>query len=338
MSVYDTIVLGLGGMGSAAAYYLAAQGNRTLGLEQFTPAHKRGSSHGGTRIIRSAYEESPDYVPLVWRATQLWRELEQQTGTTLLTTTGGLMIGHIDGELVTGSLASARHHDLPYELLSAGDMQRRYPLFHVDPDEVAVYDPSVGFLRPEACVQAFVQAAQAHGAELHFEEPVRRWTAHPDGITVETANGRYHAARMIICAGAWTSTLLPELAEVLEVERIPVFWFRPRANADAFDVERFPIFMWERDDVGLWYGFPRLEGMVKVALHHQGRITSADALDREVHAEEVAALRAILERYLPTASGDLGLTSVCMYTNSPDQHFIIDRNPAYPHVVVAAGC
>jgi sarcosine oxidase len=337
MTSYDVIVIGLGGMGSASAYHLAVAGLRVLGLEQFGPAHAYGSSHGGTRIIREAYYEAPDYVPLVQRATQLWRELEQLTSTSLLVTTGGLMIGRSNCELISGALASAQAHNLPYEVFPAGELRRRYPMFQPDEDEVCVFEPRVGFLRPEACVQAYLQSAAQHGASLHFEEPVITWHAQPGSVTVQTARGHYQAAHLVMTAGPWTSRIVPQLAGQLQVERIPVFWFRPRNHSSMFEADKFPIFMWQRADTGFFYGFPLLEGAVKVARHYDGQTTTPDTIDRTIHGDEVEHMRSILERYARHLNGDLVTTSICMYTNSPDQHFIIDRHPEYAQVVVAAG-
>lgn len=336
MTTYDVIVLGLGGMGSAAAYTLAARGLRVLGLEQFTPAHDRGSSHGGTRIIREAYFEDPAYVPLVQRAYTLWRELEQATGRELLQITGGLMIGQPDSELVTGAIASARIHQLEHTLLSADETRRRFPMFALEPEDVAVYEPRAGLVRPEACVSAQLELATRSGAELRFEERVLNWTANNNGVAVETAQGRYTAGKLVITAGPWIGELVRELGPQLQVERVPVYWFEPR-NAALFDPERCPIYIWQRDDVGFFYGFPRIDQQVKVARHYGGQITTAETIDRAVHPNEFAEMRAIVARFIPELAGTLIKTSVCMYTNSPDLHFVIDRHPQHANVAIAGG-
>lgn len=336
MTTYDVIVLGLGGMGSAAAYTLAARGLRVLGLEQFTPAHDRGSSHGGTRIIREAYFEDPAYVPLVQRAYTLWRELEQATGRELLQITGGLMIGQPDSELVTGAIASARIHQLEHTLLSADETRRRFPMFALEPEDVAVYEPRAGLVRPEACVSAQLELATRSGAELRFEERVLGWTADNNGVAVETAQGRYTAGKLVITAGPWIGELVRELGPQLQVERVPVYWFEPR-NAALFEPERCPIYIWQRDDVGFFYGFPRIDQQVKVARHYGGQITTAETIDRAVHPNEFAEMRAIVARFIPELAGTLIKTSVCMYTNSPDLHFVIDRHPQHANVAIAGG-
>lgn len=335
-TTYDVIVLGLGGMGSAAAYTLAAHGLRVLGLEQFTPAHDRGSSHGGTRIIREAYFEDPAYVPLVQRAYKRWRELEQATDRQLLQITGGLMIGQPDSELITGATASARAHQLEHIILSADESRQRFPMFQLEPEEVAVYEPRAGLVRPEECVSAQLEMAARGGAELHFQERVLGWTANGDGVAVETAQGRYTARKLVITAGPWIGDLVCELGSQLQVERVPVYWFEPR-NSALFEPERCPIYIWQRDDVGFFYGFPRIDQQVKVARHYGGQITTAETIDRTVHPGEFAEMRAIAARFIPELAGTLIKTSVCMYTNSPDLHFVIDRHPQHPNVAVAGG-
>src|SRR5882724_11561440 len=193
--IFDVIVLGLGGMGSAAAAHLAGRGQRVLGLEQFTPAHDRGSSHGESRIIRQAYFEDPAYVPLLLRSYELWEELDSaQPG--LLTITGGLMMGRPESSAVSGSVASARQWDLPYELLDAAQLRSRFPALAPDDDTVALYEPRAGFVRPEQTVLAHLDRAAAHGAQLHFGERVLSWHAHgaadaEGGVTVRTTKGTY---------------------------------------------------------------------------------------------------------------------------------------------------
>lgn len=338
MAVYDVIILGLGAMGSAAAYHLARRGLRVLGLEQYTPAHDRGSSHGRSRIIREAYFEDPAYVPLIQRAYALWAELEAEAATSLLVTTGGLMIGPRQGELVSGALASATGHRLVYELLETSELRRRYPLFHIGDDTVAVWEPRAGVLFPEACVRAHLGAAARHGADLHFEERVGRWEMVGRGVTVRTSRGRYEARRLIVTAGPWAGQALADLGLPLEVERNVMYWFRPLANADAFGPDRFPIYILEYAPEAFVYGFPAMgdEG-IKIAHHHSGELCTPSSIRREVSTEETARMRGLLSRYLPDGNGDLLETATCMYTNTPDGHFIIGRHPARPAVILACG-
>jgi sarcosine oxidase len=339
---YDAIILGLGGMGSAAAYHLAARGRRVLGLDQFTPAHDRGSSHGQSRIIRQAYFEDPAYVPLVLRAYELWEQLERETGQHLLTITGGLMLGGAQSAVISGSLRSAQTYNLPYETLDADDIRRRFPPFAPDEDTVGLFERRAGIIRPEASVSAHLGRAQELGATLHWEEPVLLWEADPSGdhVHVTTARGNYAAERLVIAAGHWASNVLAGLGLPLEVERQVQYWFDPSGGVDPFLPERFPIFIWEGAEGAAAYGFPAIDGShggVKVAFHHQGEITTPETIDREAHADEIERMRAYLRTHIPALDGALLKAATCMYTNTPDQHFVITKHPKYPQVAIAAG-
>ncbi len=334
----DVIIIGLGAMGSAAAYHLARRGSRVIGLEQFTPAHEWGSSHGKSRIIREAYFENPAYVPLVQRAYELWQELQQEAGTPLLLTTRGLMIGPPEGELIRGALASAKAHDLPHELLTLEDVHHRFPVFRLEQGMVGVLEPRAGVLFPEACVQAHLSGATRAGAELRFEEPVRNWRALADRVEVTTTRQTLVADHLIVTAGPWTSQLLHKVSVPLAVERNVQFWFRPVGDAADFAPGRLPVHMWEYSPGAFFYGFPALgpEG-VKVARHHSGEVCTPQTLRRVVSTQEVEAMRGLLARYLPGANGDALGAVVCMYTNTPDGHFVVDHHPSTRRVVVACG-
>jgi sarcosine oxidase len=207
--IYDAIVVGLGGMGSATTYQLAGRGKRVLGLERHTAAHDRGSSHGRSRIIRQAYFEDPAYVPLLLRAYELWEQLERETGEELMTLTGGLMIGRREGELVSGSVRSAKAHGLPYELLDAKEIRTRFPPFSPDPETVALYEEMAGFVRPEETVKAHLDRAASLGANLRFREPVLSWEASGERVRVETQTGSYEAERLVISPGAGPHSCSP---------------------------------------------------------------------------------------------------------------------------------
>lgn len=338
--MYDAIVVGLGGMGSAAAYQLAGRGKRVLGLEKHGPAHDKGSSHGRSRIIRQAYFEDPAYVPLVLRAYELWRQLERETGRELMTLTGGLMIGPREGELVSGSVKSAREYDLPYEMLEAGEIQRRFPALAPGPETVALYEARAGFVRPEETVAAHLDQSALLGADLRFEEPVLSWRASPSGVRVATPLGSYEAERLILAPGAWAPRLLEDLGLPLEVERQVMYWFEPVDDPALFLPGRFPIFMWEPDDGNMFYGFPLQEGDrgVKAAFFRAGGVLcTPETIDREVHGEEIEFIRRYLAEYVPALAGSCLDARACMYTNTPDLHFVISLHPEHPQVVIAAG-
>ena len=333
---YDVIVIGLGAMGSATAYHLARRGRRVLGLDAHPRGHALGSSHGRSRIIREAYFEAPAYVPLVQRAYALWRELEAESGRDLLAITGGLNIGPPDGDFVAGSLASARQHGLPYEYLTPGDVAARFPGFRLTDDLVAVYEPRAGILKPEECVGAHLDLAARHGAELRHEEPVRGWAADGEGVRVETARGVYTGDRLVLTTGPWASELLADLGLPLEVWRVVNAHFAPSQH-ELYAPERCPIYLLEVPE-GDYYGFPALpdEG-VKIGRHDLRDVCTPQTIRREVDPGEVEALRAILDRYLPGASGPVLWTLTCMYTITPDRHFVLDRHPHYPQVVYGCG-
>lgn len=338
--MFDAIVAGLGGMGSAAAYRLATRGKRVLGLERHTPAHDLGSSHGQSRIIRQAYFEDPNYVPLLLRAYELWEELEQETGEELMTLCGGLMIGREESELVSGSVRSAREHDLPYELLDANDLKRRFPPLSPDPETVALFERKAGFLRPEASVRAHLSRAASSGAELRFEEPVLRWTASDSRVRVETAKGVYEAEGLVLALGAWAPELLSELGLLLTVERQVMFWFEPVDGAEQFLPDRFPLWILEPDDGNFFYGVPAVDGDrgIKVAFYRAGGVPcTPETMDREVHQEEIDLLRGYLESYVPALNGECVDAKTCMYTNTPDLRFVVSPHPDHPNVAIACG-
>ena len=337
-STYDVAIVGLGAMGSAAAYHLAKRGKRVLGLDRYSPPHDLGSSHGQTRIIREAYFEDPSYVPIVRRAHELWRELQEVSGRDLLLQTGGLMIGRPEGDLVKGSETSARLHGLPYEMLSNSELVKRYPGFRPADDMVAIWDPMAGILFPEACIEAHLSLAREGGADLRFDEPVINWRAEGDGVEVNTANARYRADRLIISAGAWLTSLTPDLGLPIEVERQVLFWFEPRANPELFKAGACPIFVFDYDGEHHLYGFPDMGEGVKAALMHLGEPSDAETLRRDVDDRDEQAIRTQLNRFLPDAAGERLDAQVCMFTNTPDRHFLIDFHPLYSQVVIASPC
>ena len=335
---YDVVVVGLGAMGSAATFHLARQGQKVLGLDRFTPPHSFGSSHGQTRIIREAYFEHPLYVPLVQRAYQLWAELEHLSGRDLLRITGGLMIGRPDGVLVSGARRSAEQHRLRHELLAAAEVPTRFPALRPADDMVALWEPRAGILFPEACVSAHLTLAQTHGATLRYDEPVASWRNDGDGVRVVTDHGEYRASQLLLTAGSWIRSLVPELNLPFTVERQVLYWFAPRADPAIFAPARCPIHLWEAAPRNFFYGLPDLGNGVKVARHHAGEVAHPDQLRREVSDAEVAAMRELVGRFLPDADGALRSAAVCTYTNTPDEHFWIDRHPQQAQVLIASPC
>ena len=337
-AVYDVVVVGLGAMGSASAYHLASRGMRVLGLDRFQPPHNFGSSHGRTRIIREAYFEDPSYVPLLQRAYELWAELENKSGRKLLLQTGGLMLGPRDGVLVSGARRSAEQHGLKHELLSSAQIRARFPALAAPDGLAAVWEPRAGILFPELAIQTHLELARARGAELCFNSPVLSWAPNPDGLRVNCESGTYTAKQMVLSPGAWMNSLLPSPGLPLSVERQVLFWFEPVANGAAFEPSRLPIFIWEYASHQFFYGFPDLGDGVKFALHHQGDPAEANSLLRDITPDEIETARGLLRRFIPGAAGALKSAVACMYTNTPDEHFILDRHPTLPQALIASPC
>jgi sarcosine oxidase len=332
----DVIVAGLGAHGSSAAYRLAARGASVLGFDRFTRGHTLGSSGGLSRIIRLSYYEHPDYVPLLRRAWTLWRDLERESGERLLTETGGLYAGEPDGELVGGALKSARTHQLDHEVLDAAALRARYPLFEWLDGWQGVFERQAGWLAPERSIETHLRLAERSGATLRFEEPIERWESTGDGVRVTTATGTFDAKQLVIAAGAWESQLVPSLASELSVERSVLFWFEPTAQRDAF--ARLPIYIVDDTD-RIFYGFPYVEGQgVKVAGLHFRDKADPDTVDRVASPSDEERVRAWLRRRMPLGNGERRDAKVCMYTNTPDSNFIVDRLGGHPNVVVASAC
>jgi sarcosine oxidase len=336
--MHDVAIVGLGAMGSAAAFELSRRGSDVIGFDRFTPPHTFGSSHGDTRIIREAYFEHSVYVPMVQRAFELWRQLEDRSGAALLQQTGGLMIGAPGCTLVEGALRSARVHGLEHAVLSVADIRGRFPVLHPQPEMIGVWEPRAGVLSPEACVAAQLEQARQCGATLRFDEPVDHWQAERDHVSVTTALGRYRARQLIISAGAWVHALLPGMRLPFHIERQVLHWFEPTHEADAFTPQRCPIHLWQFDGDHYFYGFPDMGAGVKLAFHHAGDITTVDGVRRDVAIDEVDAVRAAVRRFVPAADGRVRASVVCLYTNTPDEHFWIDRHPEHSNVLVASPC
>jgi sarcosine oxidase len=335
---FDVIVLGVGAMGSSACHHLARRSVRVLGLEQFDIPHALGSSTGFSRMIRMAYYEHPDYVPLLRRAYELWHEIEADSRQKLLYLTGGLYLGTADSDLIAGSMRSAREHKLPHELLDRRALAERFPQFQTPDDWVAMLEPNAGFLLPEKVVAAYADQAMRHGAELHGREPVVAWSADARGVTVQTPRDTYHAAHLLICGGAWSGRLLKDLAIELQVTRQVMGWVWPREPA-RFALDVLPVWAIGHPDGSLHYGFPMMSDNpgVKIAHHAPGQPTNPDHVARDPQPGDEATFRSALRQFLPAADGPLLALRTCLYTNSIDHHFILDRHPQHKNVTFACG-
>lgn len=334
--IYDVAVLGLGAMGSAAAYHLSRRGINVLGLDQFNPPHTLGSSHGETRVIREAYFEHPCYVPLVQRAYELWAELEEESQEKLYLKTGGLMIGAADSTVVRGATESAEKYRLAHEVLDSDQIKSCYPALNPSPGMQGVLEPRAGILFPEKCISAYLRLAQLLGAEICTEHKVTGWELAGDHVRIRTALRDFAARKIIVSAGPWLAELLQHIVP-LQVERQVLLWFQA-SDASIFGPDRFPIHLWEYEPDKMFYGFPDLGSGVKVAFHHQGEVTTSDSVSRNVTEADIETMRGLLRRFLPTADGEFLRGTVCLYTNTPDGHFILDRHPQSERVIIASPC
>ncbi len=336
MKRYDCIVIGTGGVGSAALYHAARRGLRVLGLDRFAPGHDRGSSHGQTRIIRQAYFEHPDYVPLVLRAYTLWDELSAACGEALYRRTGLVQFGPPDGVVLPGVLASARRHGLAIEQLAGAEAEARWPAFRAPVPLEAVYEPQAGYLLVERCVQAHVAMAQRLGAELHIGAAVLSWHADAVGVRVQTEQETFEASYLIIAAGAWANQVLADLRLKLEVRRKAMYWFQ--ARGPQYAAEQMPCYLYELPR-GVFYGMPRIDDRGVKAAEHTGGQAVLDplAVARNIDPHDLARVRGFVAVHLPGVDAQLTHHSTCLYTMSPDEHFILDRHPDHPQVAFAAG-
>jgi sarcosine oxidase len=351
MDKYEFVLLGLGAMGSATAFQLAKRGRKVLGIDQFTPPHRFGSSHGETRITRLAIGEGEHYTPLVLRSHELWREIEKETGADLLTVTGGIVISsiartamlHVD-QFFSNTVAAAEKYRIPHQILSAQEIRTRFPQFHVRDNEVGYYEPSAGFLRPEACIAAQLQLARKCGATIHTNEKVLGFQASTDEVTITTDRHTYTAATLIISAGAWLPQLMGErYAAPFKVLRQVLFWFDLKRPITPFLAANCPIFIWElQGPQQAIYGFPAIdgaEGGVKIATQQYEHITTPQRVNRDVSEEEAAAMHAnYIAPYLPDLSSRCIKAVSCLYTVTPDAEFVIDFHPESKRIIVASPC
>jgi sarcosine oxidase len=331
---YDVVVVGVGGMGSAALYHLARRGKRVLGIERFDLLHERGSSHGLTRIIRLAYFEHPDYVPLLRRAYVLWRELEAEAGEQLLHVTGIVEGGE---RILDGVLLSCVEHDLDHEVLSGTEVARRFPAYRLPADMQVVHQPDGGFVVPERCIVAHVEGALASGAVLGARERVLEWEETENGVRVRTDRRMVEAERLVLTAGAWSEEVARLPAGSVRAVRQVLAWFQAN-RPELFTPERMPVFNLILDGEH-FYGFPAfgIPGVKVGRYERQGESGDPDAISREPTLADEETLRGLTRRYLPEGEGSTLALKTCLFELSPDEHFVIDRHPESQAVIVGAG-
>jgi sarcosine oxidase len=331
---YDVVVVGVGGMGSAALYHLARRGKRVLGLERFDLLHEQGSSHGLTRIIRLAYFEHPDYVPLLRRAYELWRALEAEAGEQLLHVTGIVEGGD---RILDGVLRSCEEHDIAHEVLNGAQIAERFPAYRLPPGMDVVHQPDGGFVVPERCIVAHVEGALSHGATLRARERVLEWKQNENGVRVATDRSVVEADTLVLTAGAWSQDVARLPAGLVRGVRQSLAWLQP-TRPELFEPDRMPVFNLALDGEH-FYGFPAhgIPGFKLGRYDHFGSGGDPDTIAREPTLEDEAPLRAFAERYFPDGAGPTVALKTCLFEPSPDEHFLIDRHPDAPSAVVAAG-
>ena len=325
-------------MGSATLYHLAQSGCKAIGLERYGIAHAYGSSHGSTRIIRLAYPEGPEYVPLLRAAYRYWRDLEGISGQAILHKTGGLDIGPAGSWVVEGSRASCLEQGLEFEELAGTGVNSKFPGYSLPPDMRAIYQPDGGFVLSEVAIKAYAKAAIGLGAEIVTDVVVKGWKQHAAGLRVQTTAGEIEGKKLVVTAGAWVGNLSPALRRLCRVERQVVLWTDP-LKPDQFEPKRFPVFILDSPG-GRFYGFPNHCGegfKIGKYRHLRQQVDDPGQLDRECRPEDEALLREGIQKYFPAAAGRMRKMAVCMFTNSPDGHFILDSYPGETDVFVAAG-
>ena len=349
-NVYDTIVLGVGAAGSATVYQLAKRNNKVLGLDQFSPPHTYGSSHGGTRITRKAIGEGLEYTPITLRSYEIWREIEKETGMKLLQITGGLIMSSKSGKsykanFFKSTVEAAKMYNIPHEILNATEIRRRFPQFIVKDDEVGYYEYDAGFLRPEECIKANLMLAKKYGAQIHLNEKVTNFEERNGLVYVNTNRNNYVAKKLIVSAGAWLPGFFrDEFKHIFAVCRQVMYWFDVKnGEIENYLPGKFPIFIWELpvNSNGL-YGFPSIDGPyggVKVA-SHQFKITSTpDSMEREVTEDEIKEMYSTyVKPYFSNLTEKCVKAVSCLYTMTPDKGFIIDKHPNYNNIILASPC
>jgi sarcosine oxidase len=343
----EVIVVGLGAMGSAACLQLAVRGVSVIGIDRYAPPHPWGSTHGDTRVTREAIGEGREYVPLVRRSHQLWRELEQETGARLLTQCGIVVLAYPSSDFLEETRASARAYEIEHADLTNAEVRSRYPMFTVDEEIVGYYEPGAGYLRPEAAVAAQLELSRARGANLQFGERVEAWSASRHGVTVTTQADTYRSEQLLLCAGAWIGDLVPDGRNVFAVYRQLLYWFPIREG--YAQLRDMPGFIWDvggrQDEVvhlDGFYGFPAIDGRdggLKVAAESYERTTTPDGRQHPATRAEIDRMyEQCVAPYLRWLGSEPLRTASCLYTSTRGNRFVIDRHPEHDSVLIVSAC
>jgi sarcosine oxidase len=343
----DVIVVGLGAMGSSVTLRLARRGLRVVGFDRFSPPHTHGSTHGDTRITRLALGEGSDFVPLVLRSHQLWREIEREAGTKLLEQTGGLVLGEPDHPFLERTRSAAAEYAIAHENLTNAVLRDRFPMFGAGRRTEAYFEPEAGFLRPEAAVEAQLSLARAAGATLLLDEEVVSWSGSRNGVAIATSARTLDAVELVLCGGAWIGRLVPELRPLVAIQPQCLHWFPIRRGYDA--LAEMPVFVWgvdiEEDEFAHgtgFYGFPAIDGAaggVKLATEVYGITVDPDEPWREQLSDRASSFyERFVARLFPWVSAPPLRTVACLYTATRGSRFLVDRHPAHPNVTVVSAC
>jgi len=337
--LFDAAIIGAGAFGSACAYHLSKQGKKILVLDRFTPPHNLGSSHGDTRIIREAYYENPLYVPLVQKAYSLWDELENASGKKLLLKTGGLMLGDPAGKVVKGTLKSAQVHHLSYEQLDAKEIKKKFPGFRPDESTTGIFEKNAGILFPEECIRTHLSLADSVKTSFRFDEKVSKINRHHnDVLEIITDKGVYRTAKIVLTSGAWINELLHGTELPLRISRQLLFWFKDKNSSNqTLSPKNFQINIWQLADETTSYGFPDVGDGFKIASAHRGKTTTANEIDRTVSRDEIESMIELARTHF-NIEPLFHKYAVCMYTNTPDEDFVIDYHPAHDNIIIASPC
>lgn len=349
MAEREFVVLGLGAMGSAAAFQLARRGRDALAIDQHSPPHIHGSSHDETRITRCAIGEAPDYSLLALRSHEIWRDIEAETGARLVTITGGLILSspartarlHVE-DFFANTLAAAGRYGIAHELLGTAEIRRRFPQFCVRDGELAYFEPGAGFLRPEACIAAQIQLAKRFGAEIRTGERVLGFEPLAGSVLVHTSRETIRTKKLILCAGPWLPQLIgPQLGAPFRILRQVLFWFGVQ-DVSPYRPENCPVYIWELQgpDQAI-YGFPAIDGPaggIKIATQQYETATTPEMVERDVSPAEISAMHRLIAPFFAGLSGRCIKAVTCLYTQTPDSGFVICPHPDSDRVIIASPC
>jgi len=346
---YDTIVLGLGAMGSAALYQLSKKGKNVLGIDQYVPPHKLGSAHGDTRITRQAIGEGYEYVPLALRSYEIWDELEKASGKKLLYKNGGLILGNAESNAIHGkknfiqqTIATAEKYHIEHEVLTAGEIKSRFPQFKIKGLEVGYYEKNAGFLKPELCIKTQLELANKNSAQININEKVVSFSQDGDTVKVITDKGEYITDKLIVSAGAWVSKFFPEYKNLFTIYRQVLFWFDIKENYENYKPENFPIFIWDFGNGVDIYGFPAIDGVnggIKIASEDYSITTDPEGVDRNISTDEIDRMYSKYIKDYMNGMNDKCIKAIsCLYTVTPDSDFIIDTHPKNNRIILASPC